>query len=431
MGETSTSRKYSLSAIGLQRIEKNNYEKDFVFLVGDKEYRCPTIIADYLSPRVSSLRSQDETLSEFRLQTEDPEGCFERVLSIGYGHEVEFRAEETTFVRAIFQELLNYDLFQLTDERVEGEFEKEELVPRLEFLSEVQETSGENIHVLASHFHQFSGTDLEQLSVSVLEAILSDPGIVLEDEDALFHVIHHLASRNESYFCLLEFVRFEFLSGGCIKDAFEFISSRLHLITIGIWDSLGPRITLPAQLKKPPGRYVPPAIDSEIISRLPSIFSVFEGKTFRLLYRGGRDGFQAGDFHRLCDGHPNTLTLVSSTNDCVFGGYTPAAWSSQNGYVADASLKSFLFTLKNPHNLSPRVFPLQNREKAIFAHESYGPTFAGNHDLCVPHQCNSNTNSYSNLGAGYANDTGLAGNTVFTGAQQFTAKEVEVFEVIG
>jgi hypothetical protein len=207
------------------------------------------------------------------------------------GHEVEFRAEETTFVRAIFRELLNYDMFQLTDERVEGDFEKEELVPRLELLSEVPETSGEDMRVLASNFHEFSATDLERLSVSVLEAILSDPGIMRADEDALFQVTRDLASRDQSYFCLLEFVRFEFLSDECTKGAFKFISSLLHLITIGIWDSLGPRVTNPVTVQTAPGRYLPPVIVSEIISDVPSIFSVFEGKKYRLLYR-----FSSGKF---------------------------------------------------------------------------------------------------------------------------------------
>jgi hypothetical protein len=122
MGEAPASGKLSLSAKGLQRMEKNNYEKDFAFLLGDKEYRCPAIIAVLLSPRVSSLRSQDQTISEFRLETEDTEGCFERVLSIAYGREAVFRAEEIGLVRSIARELLNDDLFQLTCERTEGEF---------------------------------------------------------------------------------------------------------------------------------------------------------------------------------------------------------------------------------------------------------------------------------------------------------------------
>jgi hypothetical protein len=420
MGETSPSRKLSLSVKGLQRIEKNNYEKDFAFLLGDKEYRCPAVIADFLSPHVSSLRSQDHTICEVRLETEDPEGWFERVLSLGYGHEAEFRPEETPFLRAIFRELLNYDLFRLTFERPEGEFEKGELVSRLEFLAAVHETSDE---------------DLERLSIPALEAILSDANLMLEDEDSLFHIIHQLASQDQSYFSLLEFVRFEFLSVQCIKMAFEFISNLFHLVTIGIWESVGPRLTLPvsqaADLTRSPRRFLWPGLDSQIVSSCPAIFSMFRRKTFRLLYRGSRDGFQASDFHRLCNGHPNTLTLVRSSNDSVFGGYSPVAWTSRNNYGHDQDLKSFLFTLRNPHNLPPQMFALTKREYAIYDYGNYGPAFGNNNDLCVYTQCNVNNNSYSNLGSAYTNDTGIAGNAVFTGAYNFTVREIEIFEVIG
>jgi len=33
----------------------------------------------------------------------------------------------------------------------------------------------------------------------------------------------------------------------------------------------------------------------------------FENKSFSLLWRGSRDGFDAAAFHRLCDGKANTV----------------------------------------------------------------------------------------------------------------------------
>jgi hypothetical protein len=48
-----------------------------------------------------------------------------------------------------------------------------------------------------------------------------------------------------------------------------------------------------------------PALDSVIISDFPEIFAEFRRKKFSLLWRGGRDGFGARDFHSRCDGHAN------------------------------------------------------------------------------------------------------------------------------
>jgi hypothetical protein len=158
---------------------------------------------------------------------------------------------------------------------------------------------------------------------------------------------------------------------------------------------------------------------------------MFDGSQFELLYRGTDHGFHSSDFHQLCDGHSPTLTLILDTEGNIFGGFTPAVWTSKSAWVADSSLKSFLFTIKNPHNRRPHVFPQQQQARAIRVNSGYGPTFGGNHDLYVCDGCQSSTGSCSNIGNVYKNETGIAGNAVLTGKKNFTAKEIEVFEVKG
>jgi hypothetical protein len=179
---------------------------------------------------------------------------------------------------------------------------------------------------------------------------------------------------------------------------------------------------------------------SVIIPHVPKLFRDFRRRRFALLWRGGRDGFGTGEFHRLCDGHANTLTLIMDTDGNIFGGFTPVTWESRkwngkdgeedNRFKADTTLKSFLFTVKNPHNCPARKFGL-NREKqgeAICCDSKQGPQFW---DIGVYDRCNENSNSYTyNFGCSYNNDTGLDGDTFFTGAEDFRVKEIEVFEII-
>jgi hypothetical protein len=49
----------------------------------------------------------------------------------------------------------------------------------------------------------------------------------------------------------------------------------------------------------------------------------------------------------------------------------------------------------------------------------------------VANECNANTSSSTNFGTAYVNDTGIAGNQVFTGEQYFTVQEIEVFSIPG
>jgi hypothetical protein len=92
-------------------------------------------------------------------------------------------------------------------------------------------------------------------------------------------------------------------------------------------------------------------------------------------------------------------------------------------------LKSFLFTVKNPHNFPARKFALKadKKHEAIICGSKSGPCFS---DIGVSDNCNANTHSsISSFGNTYTNDTGLAGNMFFTGSLRFNVKEIEVFEI--
>jgi hypothetical protein len=183
----------------------------------------------------------------------------------------------------------------------------------------------------------------------------------------------------------------------------------------------------------------PSGWNSAIVPDFPTLFEDFKRKRFALLWRGSRDGFGARDFHNRCDWHPNTLTVVLDTEGNIFGGFTPVEWESRkwngrrgkgsNCFKADPSLKSFLFTLKNPHNVPARRFPLMAKAKevAIQDDSNDGPNF---NDLYISDNCNANTASGSNLGnMSYTNDTGLDGHTVFARSRAWQVREIEVFEI--
>jgi hypothetical protein len=256
--------------------------------------------------------------------------------------------------------------------------------------------------------------DLSSLSVDALDQILTEGSFYIKSEDDLFLRICGLGSE---YRPLLRHIEIGFLSVAALAECFAFPS---ECIWIGI------------------SRLLVPALDSVIISDFPEIFDEFRGKRFSLLWRGGRDGFGERDFHNRCDGHANTLTLIQDINENIFGGFAPVEWESRkwngksgkesNCHKADASLKSFIFTLKNPHDIPARTFALKEEMKnmAIYCNSEWGPDFC---DIGVSGNCNANTLSYTSLGFSYTNDTGLDGWTFFTGSEYFQVKEIEVFEI--
>jgi hypothetical protein len=118
------------------------------------------------------------------------------------------------------------------------------------------------------------------------------------------------------------------------------------------------------------------------------------------------------------------------TDGNIFGGFTPVKWESGNWHTrADSSRKSFLFTLKNPHNVPARRFALKAEKKgqAIYCCSECGPHFW---DIGVPNNCNAKVDSHTHrFGDGYTNHAGLDGKTFFTGSATFQVKEIEVFEI--
>jgi hypothetical protein len=169
-------------------------------------------------------------------------------------------------------------------------------------------------------------------------------------------------------------------------------------------------------------------LESRAFWDFPAIFDEFREKKFSLLWRGSCDGFRAYDFHNRCDGHPNTLIVILDTGGNIFGGFTPVEWESDRKWKTDPSLKSFLFTLKNPHNVPARRFGLKAKQKdwTIGCFSDRGPHFL---DIAIYDDCNTHTKSYTLLGDSYTNDTGLDGKMFLTGSDRFQVKEIEVFEI--
>jgi hypothetical protein len=131
--------------------------------------------------------------------------------------------------------------------------------------------------------------------------------------------------------------------------------------------------------------------------------------------------------------------VILDTKGNIFGGFTPVEWKSRtlisrvhtsSCYKSDDSLKSFLFTLKNPHHIPARRFALKAEmtQYAIFCESDCGPIFGGGCDIAIDDGCNTYTNSSTSFGWSYTNDTGLDGDIVFTGSSNFRVAEIEVFD---
>ncbi|CAF1577547.1 unnamed protein product [Rotaria magnacalcarata] len=157
----------------------------------------------------------------------------------------------------------------------------------------------------------------------------------------------------------------------------------------------------------------------------------FYGKRYQrweLIYKATRDGFDVDAFHSRCNNKGPTMTIIHSTNNFLFGGYTTISWTSDNSYRSDDT--AFLFTLVNPHNIPPTKYIISDSKTrhAVYHNDRYGPTFGSGHDIYVANNSHSNNSSYIHFPKTYVDTTGKLYNT-FTGFEYFTAYNIEVFKL--
>jgi hypothetical protein len=291
-------------------------------------------------------------------------------------------------------------------------------------------SDGEQIdsHHFASHFHEYSMDLIRRLNKNTLHEILCSKSLKVLSEDDLLKTLIELGPEYSEYLCYIEV---SFLSSTGISQFVEHLEfdNVTESIRIQIVDRLkhSSIIELPSKSTSICDRYLKTVgFESKILKSFPTILKEFAVQPWKLLYRGSRDGFKSSDFHSKCDHERNTLTLIETTKDFIFGGFTPIAWESSTSGISkpDSSGKSFLFSLKNPRNSEPRKFNLMSGKNAIYCSSSRGPAFAGNCDLGVTDNCNTSTNNWTSLGGSYVNDTGVGATLVFTGEPGFTVKEI-------
>jgi hypothetical protein len=261
-------------------------------------------------------------------------------------------------------------------------------------------------------------TDPPILSFEGLDDLLLRSSVIIENEDEL---LRHILNLGSCYRFLLKHIQFCFLSA----EGLSLLADHFEIPPQSIWEWAAEVIAHPS------------FSGSLIISDFPTIFAEFRGKHFQLLWRGSRDGFSVSDFHGRCDGHANTLTVILDRKGNIFGGFTPVEWESRkwdgkyedegNCWKADDSRKSFLFTLKNPHNIGARRFELttEKKDSALWCCSTSGPIFGNG--IAVYNHCNARTDNWTSAGTTSLSSTTLdyPGNAFFAGSGCFKIEEIE------
>ena len=69
---------------------------------------------------------------------------------------------------------------------------------------------------------------------------------------------------------------------------------------------------------------------------------------YELIFKMSRNGTTVEDFHKFCNDKGATLTIIKTTGNLIFSGFTPLEWKSLDGIscqLKDNTRRTFLFSL--------------------------------------------------------------------------------------
>ena len=167
-------------------------------------------------------------------------------------------------------------------------------------------------------------------------------------------------------------------------------------------------------------------MDTMIISKLNDfklidnkLYQIFEKDVeYKLLYRASKDGDTAKVFKEKCK-DKNTLTIVQTNDNAIFGGFTRIPWDDSDKNKDDED--AFCFSVDNK-----KIYPLKKYCSAIGCDKNSGPRF--NYMFMIPNRFMNKEGDLYPLNISHYNGQ-TKDYELNKGKQYFTVFELEVFKI--
>jgi hypothetical protein len=200
--------------------------------------------AEAASPKIAKLRATDPSITEYVVQTPDPDNQFHIFLEISELGGARLDKSNSAFLLSLFRELENLDQYWTLRDAFDGKFiiSTDEPLPA-DLLNPESEQDMKN---LASNLWKLTLRQLNQIPVTTLALVLSHESLQISSEDLLYRFISDQIPTNPDYFQLFRFLRFDCLSGASIADFIPLSINYFEHIDLNLWEVICQRLELPA-----------------------------------------------------------------------------------------------------------------------------------------------------------------------------------------
>ncbi|KAK8854361.1 hypothetical protein M9Y10_016921 [Tritrichomonas musculus] len=275
---------FSLSFGNMKGIPFHKYEKNFTFIVNNKQYETSRFIADILSPIVRQYHYTDESINSITIECFEQEVTGGQTSSGGNDYFSEFlkltdfdsktiNETQRKYYIEYFIQLGNIDEYiRLQQETVGDDENADNIIDRLNNLFDrikhqknlkMTEDAkmmanlqiNKMIKFASSHFSEISKEKIKKLPKEMIERLMDEETLRIDEEDSLLNFIIELYEENDEYSHLFEFVKFENLSQEGLKKFIEIFN--IEQINSSIWKSICHRLLPSKQMTtKDEERYI-------------------------------------------------------------------------------------------------------------------------------------------------------------------------------
>jgi hypothetical protein len=113
-----------------------------------------------------------------------------------------------------------------------------------------------------------------------------------------------------------------------------------------------------------------PGFKQSIAAAHEGVLATWVGRNSRakLLYAAGFEVFSCKEWHKACDAHGPTLSIIKA-DGCVAGIYTPVPWGSSEQFRSDPTCRTFVFSLVNRRGDAPYYVKQVSSAASVVFHD--------------------------------------------------------------
>lgn len=269
------------SSKGFSNIPGHQLKPDFTICFENCEYRINSILADFISPKISRIHQSEPFFSKINIPIKDPNFLFQNIISSLHGQCLQVSDQTIYFYLYLFNFFENNDIVASLENLKPTQLTKKNIISIIKEKVQMHFSINSEISFLASIFFEIPYRELSTLSPETLAKVFQNGNFKADSEDAVLNFVDQIFNeQGDEYQVLYDYILYENLSN---EKIYTFLSNfSFYDISGKIWSSLCERMSKISSPNNAAHRYQP-AI-KEIQSFKPELtetkFRYYEGFVF-------------------------------------------------------------------------------------------------------------------------------------------------------